>query len=263
MPNLHETQHAFLRAITRRENADVAALIADGLFTPGERLDVHRNTFLSTLVNALRITFPAVHKLVGEDFFEAAAQYFIEAEPPRCAYLNAYGAGFAAFLAQFPPVAGLPYLADVARLDWAVNGALHAEDAVPLAAEALAEIAAVAPERVTFIPHPSVTLLRLDHPARLIWQAVLAGDDAALSTIDLSSGPEWLLAERGANGVEASVLNQCEWQFAHGLCAGNSLAACIDAAPDGDIPLFLARHIAAGRIIGFRVSDPGILEIQT
>jgi hypothetical protein len=256
MPSLLETQHGFLRAITRRESADVAAQIADGTFTPAERLDVYRNTFVSVLTNALRVSFPAVYRLVGGEFFEAAAENFIDAKPPRCAYLNAYGAGFAEFLAQFPAVAELPYLADVARLEWAVNGALHAQDVAPLDPEALAEIAAVLPEQVTFVAHPSVTCLRLDYPARAIWQAVLAEDDAALGAIDLSSGPEWLLVERDANGVEVSALAECEWRFAHALCAGESLAAAIDASPDGDIPLFLARHLAAGRIVGFRISDP-------
>jgi len=256
MPSLLETQRAFLGAIVKRENAALAAQISDGVFSPGERLDVYRNTFIATLTSALRISFPAVHRLVGEEFFGAAAQYFIEAEPPLSAYLNAYGGGFADFLAQFPSVASLPYLADVARLEWAVNGALHAEDSAPLDAEALVEIATVVPERVTFVPHPSVRLLRLDYPARTIWRAVLAEDDAALGTISLASGPEWLLIERGANGVEVSSLDEDEWRFASALCAGESLAAAIDASPNGDIPLFLARHIAAGRIVGFRVSGP-------
>jgi len=260
MPRLAESQTAFLRAITRRDNAEIAAQIAEGAFTPAERLDVYRNTFLSTLTNALRISFPAVHRLVGEEFFETAAQCFIEAEPPRCAYLNFYGAGFADFLAQFLPVSGLPYLADVARLEWAVNTALHAEDIAPLDPEALANMASVLPERGAFVAHPSVTLLRLDYPARAIWQAVLAEDDNALETIDLRCDPEWLLIERGANGVEVSTLSESEWRFADALC-GKSFAAAIDSAPEGDIPLFLARHIAAGRLIGFRVSDPSSSEI--
>jgi len=255
MPSLLDTQHAFLRAIIRHENTDVAAQIAGGIFNPTERLDVYRNTFVSALTNALRISFPAVHRLVGDEFFDAAAQYFIETEPPHCAYLNAYGAGFADFLAQFPPVADLPYLADVARLEWAVNRALHAEDTAPLTADALVEIATLSPDRFSFLPHPSVVLLRLDYPARTIWRAVLAEDDATLTAIDLSRGPEWLLIERGTSGVEVTALAESEWRFTHALCAGQTLAAAMDASPEGDIPRFLANHIAIGRIIGFRVSN--------
>lgn len=252
MPSLSETQHAFLHAITRQDGEGIATLIAGGLFSPSERLDVYRNTFVSTLVNALRISYPAVKRLVGDEFFEAAAQCFIEASPPSSAYLNAYGAGFGSFLAQFPPAAGLPYLADVARLEWAVNCALHAQDAAPIAPDGLAAIAVAAPEYVRLVSHPSVHLLRLDYPARAIWQAVLAEDDAALSALDLASGPEWLLVERGPAGVEVTPLDEAEWRFAHALCSGETLASAMDAAPHGDIPLFLARHIAAGRITGFQ-----------
>ena len=38
-----------------------------------ERLGVYRNTVGVSLTRALRLSFPAVHKLVGEAFFEAAA----------------------------------------------------------------------------------------------------------------------------------------------------------------------------------------------
>lgn len=256
MPSLLESQSAFLQAIARREIEGVAGQIADGVFTPSERLNVYRNTFLSTLTNALRISFPAVYRLVGEEFFEAAAQCFIEVEPPRSAYLNSYGAGFADFLAQFPAVSGLPYLPDVARLEWAVNSALHAEDTTPLDPDSLAQIPSVLPEHVAFVAHPSMKTLRLDYPARAIWQAVLDEDDNALSAIDLRRGPEWLLIERGGNGVEVSALAESEWRFANALFGGESLAAAMEAAPDGDIPLFLARHFAAGRFIGFRLNDP-------
>ena len=255
MPRLLESQDAFLHAIVRREIADVARQIADGVFTPSERLDVYRNTFFSTLTNALRISFPAVYRLVGDEFSEAAAQCFIEVEPPRSAYLNSYGGGFADFLAQFPAVSGLHYLPDVARLEWVVNAALHADDTAPLDPESLAQIASVLPEHVAFVAHPSVKTLRLDYPARAIWQAVLDEDDNALSAIDLRRGPELLLIERSAGAVEVSLLAEAEWRFTNALCAGESFAAAMEIAPDGDIPLFLARHIAAGRLIGFHLSD--------
>ena len=66
--------------------------------------------------------------------------------------------------------------------------------------------------------------------------------------------------ERSAHGVEVFALGETEWCFAALLCAGGTFADAIEAAPDGDIALFLARHIAAGRFTGFCVSDPSSLE---
>ena len=255
MPTLLDTQRAMFRALVFRDSEGAASQIIGDALSPAERLDIYRNTFLSSLTTALRISYPAVHRLVGEEFFEGAAQCFIEAHPPQTAYLNAYGAGFADFLAQFPPAASLPYLADVARLEWAVNVALHAEDAIPLDADALASIADVPPDRLILMPHPSIALLRLDHPAEAIWRAVLAEDDSALGAIDLSAGPEWLLVERTANGVEVLPLAETEWRFAAALCAGETFAKAIEAAPDADVVSLLARHLAAGRFIGFRLTE--------
>jgi hypothetical protein len=254
MPTLFETQHALSRALVVGDRDDAASQIASDALSPGERLDVYRNTFISSLTAALRISYPAVHRLVGEAFFEGAAQYFIQSHPPRTAYLNAHGAEFADFLAQFPSVELLPYLADVARLEWAVNIALHAKDVAAMNAQAFARLAEIPPDRLILVPHPSITLLRLDHPGREIWRAVLAEDDAALSTIDCSAGPEWLMVERNATGVEVLCLPETEWRFAAALCGGQTFAKAMEAAADTDVSLLFASLLAAGRFTDFRVA---------
>ena len=92
------------------------------------------------LTNALRLSYPAVRRLVGAEFFAGMAAQYIAAHPPRSACLNDYGGAFATFLAGFLPAAGLAYLPGVARLEWAVNRALHAPSAVALNVAALAGI---------------------------------------------------------------------------------------------------------------------------
>src|SRR5260370_23822662 len=107
------------------DEGDAAAYVRVGGVSAADRLSIYRNTLYGTLTNALRLSYPAVHRLVGAEFFEASAQKFIEDEPPRGAYLDDYGAGFPDFLARFPAAASVPYLPDVARLEWAVSRALH------------------------------------------------------------------------------------------------------------------------------------------
>ena len=50
---------------------------------------------------------------------------FVEVQPPRQACLTGYGAGLPDFLRAHAAVAALPYLADVARLDFAIDRALQ------------------------------------------------------------------------------------------------------------------------------------------
>src|SRR5713101_1196931 len=141
MPTLLDVQRAMYRSLAERDDDPAAAyIIADGL-TAAARLNIYRNTLVGGLTTALRLSYPAVHRLVGAEFFEGAAANFIEQHIPRRACLDDYGAEFADFLEGFAPAAGLSYLPGVARLEWAVNVALHARevDALDLGRLAAAE----------------------------------------------------------------------------------------------------------------------------
>jgi hypothetical protein len=250
MPTLLEVERAICRSLAANDDAACAELIVSDAI-PGEaRLDTYRNTFLGTLTTALRLAFPAIHRLVGAEFFDSAARLFIAVEPPRSAWLDDYGAGFPEFLAGFAP-ASLPYLPGVARLERAVNRALHAPDAKPLDLSRLAEIDPTDHGRITFAPHPSVSLVRAEHPVDAIWRAVLAQDDAAMVVIDPAAGAVWLLVERRATGIEVTRLTEPQWRFAAELCASRPLQAAIDAAPEIEAASLLAGHLAAGRVVGF------------
>lgn len=127
MPRLHELQRAFGAAIFDDDTSIAAHVIGDGM--PAARsLDVYRHTIFAVLTDALRLTYPAVDRLVGPEFFKAAAAAFARRNPPTNASLNAYGGAFVDFLAEFPPAASIAYLPDVARLEWALNVAANAPD---------------------------------------------------------------------------------------------------------------------------------------
>jgi hypothetical protein len=63
---------------------------------------------------------------------------FARANPPRSPVMAHYGAGFAGFIEEFPPAAGLPYLADVARLELLRVHAYHAVEAQAVSPESIA-----------------------------------------------------------------------------------------------------------------------------
>jgi hypothetical protein len=259
MPTLLEMQSA-MRQMLAGDKAAAAAMLSAGITS--DRLDIYRNTFLVTLTRALKLSFPAVAKLVGDAFFEGAAQIFITEHPPRAAWLDQYGGDFADFLQSFAPAQSVAYLADVARLEWAVSTALHAPDTEPLDPAALASLGGEDQGRICLIADPSIGLLQLAYPADAIWRAVLAGSDAALGKIDLKSGPVDLLIERRADGVAVERFAREPWQFLAKLCAGEPIEAAIDPAHDFDVPAALAEHLAAGRFTGFRVAaaaDEGLI----
>ena len=252
MPTLRELQNAMCRSLVQQDDEAVSPLLADGVAP--DRLDIYRNTILSGLTKALRLSFPAVQRLVGADFFDGAARLFILEHPSRAAYLDLYGEEFPEFLRKFPPAASLTYLADVARLEWAVNCAIHACDVVPLELAELAAIKAEDQSRVGFVAHPSVHLLRTHYPVDHIWQAVLAGDEGTLTSLSVDSGPICLLVERRTTGVEVVRLDEPAWHFLTALCAGRPLQAALDMATDFDAPTALAEHLAVGRFVAFELT---------
>ncbi|HEX4270468.1 MAG TPA: DNA-binding domain-containing protein, partial [Rhizomicrobium sp.] len=102
---------------------NIAADILDGgartlSMLPGDgeaarvALSVHRNTVLTALVNALRLTYPTADELVGARFFDQVALAYARSNPPRGASLSDYGDGFPDFLADYAPARDVDCLAD-------------------------------------------------------------------------------------------------------------------------------------------------------
>jgi len=254
-PSLLELQRALRACLVAHDDGGISAHVSGAGIGAGERLDIYRDTFASVLTTALRLSYPAVHRLVGADFFEGAARSFIERHPPRCACLDDYGAEFPDFVSGFAPASSLPYLPDVARLEWAVSRALHAADAEPLDARRLAALDDAERGRVTFVPHPSLAFVQVRHPADDIWRAVLEEDDAALSAIDPAASRAWLLVQRLPAGAEVRRTSESAWRFTAVLCAGRPLAAALAEAGDINAPALLAEHLAAGRFADFRLIE--------
>jgi hypothetical protein len=250
MPALRELQHAFGAFLLSEADDAVCDHIVERGFTAAERFRIYRNTCRSTLTETLRMTYPAVDRLVGSEFFGMAAERFTVAQPPRSGYLNDYGGAFPDFLAAFEPASALAYLADVARFEWALSVAANAVDAPVLDPHVLA---AVDPERhamLRFEAHPSVQFPTLAYPADQIADAVLSGDEAAIAQVDLSSGPVWLVIHRGPNGVEAQRLARDTYDFVSRLCGGERLDSLLETASP-EAPALLAEQLAKGRLTAF------------
>ncbi|MGH7000638.1 MAG: HvfC/BufC family peptide modification chaperone [Stellaceae bacterium] len=257
MSTLLEIQRAVARSILAHDDGAATAYIVADELAAEARLNIYRNTIIASLTTALRLSYPAVHRLVGAAFFESAARPFIETHPPRSADLDDYDPAFSGFLDDFAPAASIPYLAGVARLEWAVSRALHALDAEALDPARLGAIDPADHHRIRFVPHQSVGLVRADHPVDAIWRAVLAQDDAAMAAIDIGAGPVWLLVQRRETGIAVTRLDQAAWHFTARLCGGRSLQAAIDAAVGIDVPALLASHLVNGVFTGFSVDQVG------
>ncbi|HET7136071.1 MAG TPA: DNA-binding domain-containing protein [Casimicrobiaceae bacterium] len=255
MPALLETQRAFARALVADHAVDVLRRIVCDRMRPERRLAVHRQTFEGALTNALRTAFPAVRRLLGDECFTGAAWHYVHVDPPRSAWLDEYGATFPAFLASFAPVGALGYLADVARVEWAVNRALHAPDAPALDVVALAGVPEHARASLAFVAHPAIDVVACRHPADTIWRAVLAQDDEALAALDVRPDPAVLLVERNDRGVDVTRIPPSQARLTVDLLSGAMLADAIAVCGACDAAGILAEHLARRRFTAFRLVD--------
>ncbi len=253
MSSLAELQHAFTHALADWQAASPAGVIAHTGVTKA-RFDAYRRNVQASLIGVLEARFPVVARLTGTEFFRAMSQAYLRIEPPRSAVLLAYGGGFAGFVAGFSPAADLPYLADVARLEWLQHEAYHAADAAPLTAAALAAIAPEALAATTLTLHPSLRLLATPFPVLAIWQTNT--HDAVVQVVDLAAGADALLIARPHLDVEIRRLPTAALPFIADLAAGLGLgeaAECAASRADHlDLQRALASVISAGCIAGYR-----------
>lgn len=197
-----------------------AAVLEDGL-AAGARLAIYRRHVLATLTDVLATTFPVVCRLVHERFFGYAADRYIRQHPPTSPCLFEYGDTFADFLASFPPCRHLPYLPDVARLEWAMNVAAHADGVRPIDRRALHALDRADTPRLTFTFAPSFTLLESPWPIDGIWRA--NQPDAAEASVNLATGGARLEVRRVDDDVVLGVLPAATWEFRRALARGHVL----------------------------------------
>jgi hypothetical protein len=203
-------------------------ILPDGL-TVEARLALYRHHVLTTLTSALESTFPVVARLVGDGFFAYVADAYIRRHPPAGPCLFEYGESFAAFLAAFPACRDLVYLPDVARLEWAMNRAGHAEEVPRLRHDALRDVPAEATPALAFRVDPSVTLLASAWPIDRIWRANQPDADPE-ATVSLASGPVCLEIRRLDDDVVFRALPPDVHAFRAALADGQTLEQAADAA---------------------------------
>lgn len=236
------TQQVFADALLAAEPVCPPGLRTWNGSAPEKRFAVYRNNVVVSLIDALADSFPVTQELVGEQFFRAMARQFVRAEPPRSPVLALYGDGFAEFIAAFPAAAGLPYLADVARLELLRVQAWHAADAEPLAAEKIGRLlgdAEALPE-ARFTLHPSVRVLRSRHAVVSLWTAHQSESAAlALTQVDPAIAETAWVRREGLD-VEISAIAEGAAVFIELLQQGVAFGQAAEQALRADTRLDLA-----------------------
>jgi len=237
MSELGRFQEAFAAALVG-EAGDLADWAE-----PGPGLLVYRNTIAKGLADALTAQFPTVARAAGAAWMAEAGRRFGRAHPPEGPSLLAYGAAFPAWLAEQPAAAQAPWLAGLARIDWARALALFAADAPALAAGDLVGLDAAGYAALALRLHPATQILWFDDGTPSLWLALQAA--IAPAEVALAPEPQGLVSVRPRLEVMSRPLSRGGFVFLQACSEGESLTAAGEKALAAEPGLSLAEVFAA------------------
>ena len=254
---LAEQQADFAASLRSPSAPPPESLLKTNSVAPKRRFDVYRNNMVASLIEALRTSFPVTERLVGEEFFKATARAYVDHEPPRSPLLFLYGKSFGRFLESFPPAASVPYLGDIARLEWARVFAYHAEDR---AAAEIDILSTLPPEQLgdtAFQLHPSLTLLTSRWPVFSIW----ASSSGQIENLEVDMGQaEEAIVIRPDFEVLVHRLPSGGYAFIRALQSGASLGEAAGQAAATCEDFNLAHHLEGlfkiGAVTGIHARRP-------
>jgi hypothetical protein len=254
MLSLDGLQRTVARAVLGRTDFGLSPLVAAGRADPYRRMRIYQNNTRASLTSTLMTVFPVTVRMVDERFFRYAANEFIRENPPGEPRLVRYGSSFPAFLRTFKGLEELPYVAETARLEWAIAEALDeaSRPAVPIAAlnGATGE---TAPELVL---QPSLRMVISHWPVLAIWSAHQGG---GAPTRGWHRKPERIALWRSGDNIRFLRLGGAEFSFRHSLARGSGLdkatARALTHDPMFDLAGALVRLFGDGHVACVRFDD--------
>lgn len=135
------------------------------------RFSRYRNGLWQHQAQSLKLTYPVLTALAGEEFLHCLACDYGRAHPSRHPDLSLFGEQLATFLADYPGTVDYPYFAEMAELEWAVHCCARAAETVCLNAPALAGMSGGQVSTLRLALSPGCMLLPSEWPTAAVWQA--------------------------------------------------------------------------------------------
>ncbi len=234
MNSLAAVQQWMQRAILAEDGVCAAGgtvaqvVLPSATLAPAQRLAIYADMYVLRLEECLTEDFPALRFALGADRFARTCRDYVRAFPSTHWSLNALGARLPEFLAAH----ATPFLAELARLEHAIQQVFDAED--PAGRLTPMEIEALDPEQVAsvrFATTPALRLLAFAHPVNAFY--VGFREDAAPA----APAPErtWCAVYRKDERVWRANLDRAAFTILSGLARGEPLGAVLASCVEGGI----------------------------
>ncbi|MFW2438656.1 MAG: putative DNA-binding domain-containing protein [Arenicellales bacterium] len=196
---------------------------------PGQvATDIYQNNTIGCRKRTLQAIYPVIEKILGVRCFDKLAHDFVVASPSFDSDLNLYGAGFSGFLLKLANTEHafleLPYLKDLATLEWLYHKTYYSPDDLPLPASQFAGLdASISIERSR-----SLYSMSSLYPVYAIWQNH-QGDDS-VNEVPALTDEEFIIIFRQQGHPVVQQLDREEWSILQSVDAQTGLDGMVQSA---------------------------------
>jgi hypothetical protein len=253
---LRELQCELQRDLLGQESSIADAIVEAPPLPVEARLGIYRNAYRVRLIEALDDVYPILHRLVGDEAFDALGSSFVDAHPSQFRSIRWYGRELADFLLTERPFADQPILSEIARFEWTLSEVFDAADARAMDRTGLQAVAPAQWGALRFGFHPSLRRLELAWNTVAVWQAA----SEMREPLDFERSPDtvpWLLWRRDFKNYFRSLDAVEHGALAAAIAGGSFTAICESLGahlPEEDIPLRAATLAATWVDSGLVVS---------
>ena len=252
LPTLAEWQQS-LAAACEGSEAGVDSLREHIIKAPNssEGLGVYRNNFLGARLGVLLQTFPRLLSLLGEDYLLQCSRRFLSDYPLDATSdnMNHLGRRFPEFLRKLVEekieLAIYPWLADLAKLEYARHAAYYAPDNSNFDFKEFQELGSLG-EDVYLQTSNSLALIKCE------WPLYQLDCDIASGKIHADYPKEWqtICIFREKFAVHTSTISEEEFELLEGILKGLGMMALLEQAGESakQLPIFIQK----GWVCGFR-----------
>jgi hypothetical protein len=256
MPRLCDLQQAFAEAIVEgKYQTATAAMATDG--SALRSIALYRRLIRNNFMQVLRVTYPVLHRFVGDGYFGVLARGYIKKYPSTSGDLFLYGRHLPALLQRLDAA---PLLVALARLEWACHEVYQAADSSPLPPDQLHTIISADPSHVTFQFHQTARFLSFPVPVHRVWLA-LQPDASPDEVVDLPLPEEetGLIVARSDGKVQVTPLAWLDYRLVEALSHGADVASieqmALEYEPEFDFATLMTTLLRLHVISGCSVEE--------
>ncbi len=252
---LKKLQQLFADGLYEKANGILRYIRGTPTMPPEQHFAVYKSSTMGALQKGLKEIYPVCFRLVGEEFFISMVNDYIALTPSMSPDLGDFGKTLPEFIAEFSPALTIPYLPDIARLEWAWHRLQHAEKSGVLDFDKLALFYETRGENILFTLPTDCTLLFSHFPAHHIWE-MNQDDYTGPETLTLGKDETFFyFVWRSETGLHIDILPHAEWQILFWVQQKFTLgqiAEFIDAyLPNTDLVQALIKFSQMGWLCGF------------